>query len=68
MSADVCYMLLAVGAKLLPIENGWSEGSAKTNACSWGCSNKTLFTKTGKGLDLAHLLWALDITEGQKEN
>lgn len=32
------------------------------------CSNKTLFTKTGKGLDLARLLWALDIIDGQKEN
>lgn len=44
------------------------RGECKNKCLFLGSSNKTLFTKTGKGLDLAHLLWALDIIDGQKEN
>lgn len=45
MSTDVCYMLLAVGAKLLPIENGWSEGSTKTNPVLGGVPIKLYLPK-----------------------
>lgn len=67
MSADVRYMLFAGVQNCRP--RRMADLRRRKHKCLFlGCSNKTLFTKTGKGLDLAHLLWALDIIDGQKEN